>query len=174
MAKPVSGTYEPDKRVMLKVKHERDCDCVVAGFRWHKKGERTAVGSLLLGLFDDAGALQHVGVCASFTTEKRRELVEFLAPYRENALANHPWKAWAEHGADGEAGASHAGRPEPLEPGQGSVVGAAAAGTGGRSRLRAHAGHSLPPHGAVSTDGAPTRSRATAPMRSSKWFRRRS
>ena len=56
---------------MLKVKHERDCDCVVAGFRWHKKGERTAVGSLLLGLFDDAGALQHVGVCASFTEEKR-------------------------------------------------------------------------------------------------------
>ena len=72
MAKPISGAYEPDKRVMLKVKHERDCDCVVAGFRWHKKGENTAVGSLLLGLFDDAGALQHVGVCASFTQEKRR------------------------------------------------------------------------------------------------------
>ena len=105
MAKPVSGAYESDKRVMLKVKHERDCDCVVAGFRWYKKGERTAVGSLLLGLFDDSGALQHVGVCASFTQEKRQELVEFLAPYRENALANHPWKAWAEHGdATGETG----------------------------------------------------------------------
>ncbi len=103
MAKPISGAYEPDKRVMLKVKHERDCDCVVAGFRWYKKGERTEVGSLLLGLFDDSGALQHVGVCASFTQEKRRELVEFLAPYREGALANHPWKGWAEHGA-GEAG----------------------------------------------------------------------
>ena len=98
MAKPVSGAYESDKRVMLKVKHERDCDCVVAGFRWHKEGERTAVGSLLLGLFDDAGKLQHVGVCASFTREKRGELAEFLAPYRENALAGHPWKAWAEHG----------------------------------------------------------------------------
>jgi ATP-dependent DNA ligase len=97
IAKPASGTYEPNKRVMLKVKHERDCDCVVAGFRWHKKGERTAVGSLLLGLFDDAGALQHVGVCASFTDKKRRELVEFLAPYRKNALAGHPWKHWAEH-----------------------------------------------------------------------------
>ena len=72
MAKPVSGVYEPDKRVMLKVKHERDCDCVVAGFRWHKKGERTLVGSLLLGLFDDSGTLQHVGVCASFTQKKRR------------------------------------------------------------------------------------------------------
>ena len=105
MAKPVSGVYEANKRVMLKVKHERDCDCVVAGFRWHKKGERTAVGSLLLGLFDDSGALQHVGVCASFTEEKRRDLAEFLAPYRLDALAHHPWKSWAEHGPDtGEAG----------------------------------------------------------------------
>lgn len=105
MAKPVLGTYEPNKRVMLKVKHERDCDCVVAGFRWYKQGERTAAGSLLLGLFDDSGALQHVGVCASFSDEKRRELVEFLAPYRQDALANHPWKQWAEHApANGEAG----------------------------------------------------------------------
>src|SRR5947208_888905 len=98
MAKPDFGAYEPDKRVMLKVKHERDCDCVVAGFRWYRKGERTEVGSLLLGLFDDSGALQHVGVCASFTQEKRRELVEFLGPYRQDALAHHPWKQWAEHG----------------------------------------------------------------------------
>jgi len=96
MAKPVAGTYEPNKRVMLKVKHERDCDCVVAGFRWHKKGDRTLVGSLLLGLFDEAGALQHVGVCASFSNTKRLELAEFLKPYREDALANHPWKAWAD------------------------------------------------------------------------------
>jgi ATP-dependent DNA ligase len=102
IAKLVSGKYETNKRVMLKVKHERECDCVVAGFRWHKKGERAAVGSLLLGLFDDSGALQHVGVCASFTDNKRRELVEFLAPYREDALAAHPWKHWAEHGS-GEA-----------------------------------------------------------------------
>jgi ATP-dependent DNA ligase len=105
MAKPVAGIYEPNKRVMLKVKHERDCDCVVAGFRWYKKGERTAIGSLLLGLFNDSGALQHVGVCASFSDEKRSELVEFLAPYRQDALANHPWKQWAEHApAEGEAG----------------------------------------------------------------------
>ena len=102
VAKQISGVYEPNKRVMLKVKHERDCDCVVAGFRWHKKGDRTLVGSLLLGLFDDAGALQHVGVCASFSTAKRKELVDFLAPYRENALAEHPWKAWADLGGDGE------------------------------------------------------------------------
>ncbi len=105
IAKPPSGTYEPDKRVMFKVKHERDCDCVVAGFRWHKKGERTMIGSLLLGLFDDSAVLHHVGVCASFTTEKRHELVEFLEPYRKNALANHPWKGWAEHGLEANGGA---------------------------------------------------------------------
>jgi len=95
IAKPASGTYEPNKRVMLKVKHERDCDCVVAGFRWHKKGEGTGIGSLLLGLYNDSGKLQHVGVCSSFTDQKRRELVEFLEPYRKNALKNHPWKEWA-------------------------------------------------------------------------------
>jgi ATP-dependent DNA ligase len=97
MAKLSSGRYEPNKRVMLKVKHERECDCVVAGFRWHKRGERTQIGSLLLGLYDDAGELQHVGVSASFTDEKRRDLVDFLAPYRQNALDGHPWKAWASH-----------------------------------------------------------------------------
>jgi ATP-dependent DNA ligase len=98
IAKPLAGIYEPDKRVMFKVKHERECDCVVAGFRWHKTGENTLIGSLLLGLFDDSGALQHVGVCASFTVEKRRELVECLAPYRRDALVNHPWAGWAEPG----------------------------------------------------------------------------
>jgi ATP-dependent DNA ligase len=102
MAKPISGTYESDKRVMFKVKHERDCDCVVAGFRWHKGGANVEVGSLLLGLFDDSGALQHVGVCASFTKEKRRELTKFLSPYRRDALANHPWKEWAEHAVSGD------------------------------------------------------------------------
>ena len=101
IAKPIRGIYEPNKRAMLKIKHERECDCVVAGFRWHKKGERTMVGSLLLGLYDDSGALNHVGVCASFTEKKRRELVTFLAPYRKNALAGHPWKYWAEQ-SDGE------------------------------------------------------------------------
>ena len=109
VAKPAAGIYEPNKRVMLKVKHERDCDCVVAGFRWHKKGDGTAVGSLLLGLFDDGGRLQHVGVCASFTDQKRLELVKFLGPYRKNALANHPWKEWAmAENADSPApGAEH-------------------------------------------------------------------
>lgn len=95
MAKRLDSPYTPDKRTMLKVKHERDCDCVVAGFRWHKDGKDTLVGSLLLGLYDGAGKLQHVGVCSSFTAAKRKELVEFLAPYRENALENHPWAGWA-------------------------------------------------------------------------------
>jgi ATP-dependent DNA ligase len=103
VAKPASGTYEPGKRVMLKVKHERECDCVVAGFRWHKTGSRDKVGSLLLGLYDDDGELHHVGVAASFTDKKRRELVDFLAPYRERALDDHPWKSWASHAASAEA-----------------------------------------------------------------------
>jgi ATP-dependent DNA ligase len=99
MAKPAGGTYQPNKRVMLKVKHERECDCVVAGFRWHKRGAGKLLGSLLLGLYDDSGSLQHVGVAASFSDEKRRELVSFLAPYREDAFVNHPWKHWG--GAEG-------------------------------------------------------------------------
>ena len=103
VAKSAAGTYEPDKRVMLKIKHERDCDCVVAGFRWYKDAEGKAIGSLLLGLYDEQGLLQHVGVCASFSKEKRQELVEFLAPWRKDALSEHPWKGWAsreENGAD--------------------------------------------------------------------------
>jgi ATP-dependent DNA ligase len=102
VAKQISGTYESNKRVMLKVKHERDCDCVVAGFRWHKKGDRSMIGSLLLGLFDDAGSLQHVGVCASFSTAKRKELVDYLAPYRKEAIESHPWKHWAEQSSGEE------------------------------------------------------------------------
>lgn len=95
IAKPESGTYQPNKRAMLKVKHERDCDCVVAGFRWHKRGDKDAVGSLLLGLYND-GNLEHVGVCSSFTDAKRRELVGLLEPYRAKSLDEHPWRAWAE------------------------------------------------------------------------------
>ena len=101
MAKPLAGPYQPDKRSMLKVKHERDCDCVVAGFRWHKNGDGTLIGSLLLGLYDASGALQHVGVCASFTAAKRSELVSFLEPYRERALDGHPWAGWAEAMTEG-------------------------------------------------------------------------
>jgi ATP-dependent DNA ligase len=103
MAKSPSGSYEPNKRVMLKVKHERECDCVVAGFRWHKRGQNDTLGSLLLGLYDDAGVLHHVGVCASFTDQKRRELVAFLEPYRRDARATHPWAAWAGAAEPGDA-----------------------------------------------------------------------
>jgi ATP-dependent DNA ligase len=94
MAKPGDQPYEQDKRVMWKVKHERTADCVVAGFRWHKDGN--GVGSLLLGLYDDDGTLHHVGVASSMTAARRKELVDELAPWRENALATHPWRQWAE------------------------------------------------------------------------------
>ena len=90
LAKPLNGIYEPTKRVIFKVKHGRECDCVVGGFRWYRKGSVESVGSLLLGLFDSAGVLQHAGVCSSFAAETRCELVKLLAPYRKNALLKHP------------------------------------------------------------------------------------
>ena len=93
VAKPLDLAYREDERVMLKVKHSRTADVVLAGFRWHKTGP--IVGSLLLGLYDDAGVLHHVGVAASFTTQRRTELVDELAPLRENALDGHPWADWA-------------------------------------------------------------------------------
>lgn len=95
IAKPPELAYQPGKRVMLKIKHARTADCVVAGFRWHKSG-KDAVGSLLLGLYDDQGVLQHVGVTSSFTMAKRRALVEELAPLRVDALKDHPWRDWAQ------------------------------------------------------------------------------
>jgi len=96
MAKPDQGTYEPGKRAMLKVKHARTADCVVAGFRWHKTAPGVLVGSLLLGLYDDRGSLHHVGVTSSFTMAKRKALAEELAPLREHALDAHPWRDWAD------------------------------------------------------------------------------
>ena len=96
MAKRLDEPYRPGERTMVKVKHRRTADCVVAGFRWHKNGQGTKVGSLLLGLFDDAGTLHHVGVTAAFTDKMRRQLVEELAPLRANALEGHPWRDWAD------------------------------------------------------------------------------
>jgi ATP-dependent DNA ligase len=100
IAKPDHGTYEPGKRAMIKVKHARTADCIVAGFRWHKAGKDERVGSLLLGLYDDKGSLHHVGVTSSFTMARRRELAEELAPLRERAMEGHPWREWAEAGGD--------------------------------------------------------------------------
>jgi ATP-dependent DNA ligase len=97
IAKAEAAPYQPGKRAMLKIKHARTADCVVAGFRWHKSGGET-VGSLLLGLYDDTGTLHHVGVTSSFTMEKRRELAKELAPLRRHAREGHPWRAWAEAG----------------------------------------------------------------------------
>jgi ATP-dependent DNA ligase len=95
IAKPELGIYEPGKRAMIKIKHARTADCVVAGFRWHKNGTGTRVGSLLLGLYDDKGALQHVGVTSSFTMAAREQLAREFAPLRKGALDDHPWREWA-------------------------------------------------------------------------------
>ena len=99
IAKPVGLTYQPGKRSMIKVKHARTAECVVAGFRWHKSG-KDAVGSLLLGLYDDAGTLQHVGVTSSFTMAMRKQLVKELAPLRKDAMQEHPWRDWAGAAAE--------------------------------------------------------------------------
>ncbi|WBP90429.1 ATP-dependent DNA ligase [Kitasatospora cathayae] len=100
VAKPLDQPYRPGERTMYKIKHERTADCVVAGYREHKSGP--VVGSLLLGLHDEQGKLQHVGVCAAFPMARRRELVEELAPLRMDDLSQHPWGAWAEEAAHAE------------------------------------------------------------------------
>ena len=105
VAKRGDLTYREGERVMLKVKHERTADCVVAGFRWHKSGG--IVGSLLLGLYNTDGALQHVGVTASFTMARRKELVTELEPYRVESLDGHPWAGWAEFEESGRMPGGH-------------------------------------------------------------------
>ncbi|WP_350349335.1 ATP-dependent DNA ligase [Agromyces sp. G08B096] len=97
VAKPLDGTYQPDKRTMFKIKHERTADCVVAGFRWHKSGG--VIGSLLLGLYGDDGRLHHVGVVASFPMARRASLVAELEPLVEDDLSRHPWGEWADQQA---------------------------------------------------------------------------
>jgi ATP-dependent DNA ligase len=94
VAKRADSPYTPDKRTMVKVKHDRTAECVVAGFRIHKDGK--GIGSLLLGLYDDAGVLHHVGVASGFTAKRRGELLEELTPLTEDAVAAHPWREWAE------------------------------------------------------------------------------
>ncbi|MFE3019585.1 ATP-dependent DNA ligase [Streptomyces sp. NPDC059256] len=97
VAKPFDLPYRPDARLMFKIKHERTADTVVAGYRLHKSGP--IVGSLLLGLYDDTGALQHVGVCAAFSMKRRAELMEELAPLLMDSVDGHPWADWARESA---------------------------------------------------------------------------
>jgi ATP-dependent DNA ligase len=99
IAKPEAGRYLSGKRAMIKVKHVRTADCVVAGFRWHK-GTKDAVGSLLLGLYDERGVLQHVGVTSAFTQVARVQLAKELAPLRKRAMDDHPWREWAGAAAE--------------------------------------------------------------------------
>ncbi|MFF6911435.1 ATP-dependent DNA ligase [Streptomyces sp. NPDC012466] len=101
VAKPLSVRYRPDERAMFKIKHERTADVVVAGYRLHKSGP--VVGSLLLGLYDEGGTLQHVGVSAAFTMKRRAELVEELEPLRMDEVSGHPWAAWSEESAHDKA-----------------------------------------------------------------------
>ena len=126
VAKPEDGAYQPGKRAMIKIKHARTADCVVAGFRWFK-GTTDAIGSLLLGLYDERGTLHHVGVTSAFSMTTRRELARELEPLRKKALDGHPWAAWAEAGA---ADASAKGGP-------GNGGKAAARMPGGESRWSA-------------------------------------
>jgi ATP-dependent DNA ligase len=125
VAKAADGAYQPGKRAMVKVKHARTAECVVGGFRWFK-GTSDAVGSLLLGLYDEEGTLHHVGVTSAFGMATRRELAHLLDPLREDALAGHPWADWAEAGRGGASPSRH-----------GSGAPAAARMPGGESRWSA-------------------------------------
>ena len=117
IAKPLALPYRPNERLMFKIKHLRTADCVVAGFRWHTSGP--VVGSLLLGLWDGEGRLQHVGVCGAFTAARRLELVGELEPLRADSLDGHPWAAWAEsegaagQGREGSESQQHSGDRRP-------------------------------------------------------------
>jgi ATP-dependent DNA ligase len=102
MAKDPEGPYLENKRAQLKVKHKRTADCVVAGYRVHKDGD--GIGSLLMGVYDDEGELHHLGVAASFSATRRKELIDELAPYEDGALEAHPWREWADMAAHEEGG----------------------------------------------------------------------
>ena len=170
VAKRLDDEYQPDKRALIKVKHQRTADCALAGYRIHKDGE--GVGSMLLGLFDDDGVMHHVGVAAAFTVKQRKELLAELAPLTENALDGHPWAEWAEFATTTRqpwvrgavvrgppkfprgrpppspaAGCvpAAAGRDQSLERRQGPVLGAGARRTSRRGDVRAVGERSLPP-----------------------------
>ena len=158
-----TGTYQPDKRTMFKIKHQRTADCVVAGYRVHKSGP-DSIGSLLLGLYNDAGALASVGVIGAFPAARRKELFTELQPL-VTTFDDHPW-AWAKqeerHPDPAEL------RRQPLERRQGSLLRAPAPGAGGRGPLRAHGGRPLPPHRPVQPLAARPRADARARTSSSR------
>jgi ATP-dependent DNA ligase len=115
MAKLEDAPYQAGKRAMFKIKHSRTADCVVAGFRWYKE-TRDAVGSLLLGLYDDEGVLQHVGIASAFTLETRRQLADELEHLRKDAMAGHPWRNWANGQAEGGDDAASASGEAGMAP----------------------------------------------------------
>jgi ATP-dependent DNA ligase len=132
IAKRLDAPYRAGERTMIKVKHERTADCVVAGFRWHKKGAGTMIGSLLLGLYDDDHTLHHVGVAAAFTATVRKQLVVELTPLRTDAFEDHPWRDWAVSQEEASAKGQRPARcDQPVEPRERSELGAAPA----RARL---------------------------------------
>ncbi|MGE0777107.1 ATP-dependent DNA ligase [Mycolicibacterium sp.] len=141
VAKPLTVTYQPDKRVMFKIKHQRTADCVVAGYRVHKSSQ-DAIGSLLLGLYTDDGTLASVGVIGAFPMTKRRQLFTEMQP-SITAVDDHPWN-WAAHEAGERTPPQE--RDLPLERRQGSLVRAAATRAGGRGPLRPHGRATVPPH----------------------------
>lgn len=119
MVKPVGDPYRPGERTMLKVKHLRSAECVVAGYRLHKDGR--GVGSLLLGLYDTSGELHHIGVAASMAAKLRSQLLEDVQPLRKDALVDHPWREWAQwHGRQGQLAHEQGRQPERRMPGGGS------------------------------------------------------
>ena len=165
MVKPEQGVYEPGKRAMIKVKHARTADCVVAGFRWHKNGPGTLIGSLLLGLYDERGRLHHVGVTSSFTLAARKALAAELAPLRERALERPPVEGMGRRRAARDH--QNARRSEPLERREGPVVGAAPHRARVRGEVRPHAGRSVPPRVGVPALAA-RQAAARVPLRSAR------
>jgi ATP-dependent DNA ligase len=115
IAKPLDGTYQPDVRALAKIKHQRTCDAVLAGLRWHKHStaERPLLGSMLLGLYTGTGELAFVGVSASFPTARRAELAEELSALR-CSIADHPWSGWGQAAVAPDLGAPV--DPDAAEP----------------------------------------------------------
>ena len=174
MAKPVAGVYEPNKRTMLKVKHERDCDCVVAGFRWHKNGRAQPWARCCLGS-TTTRAHCSTWACAPVSTARNAGAGESSSRRTAGRARQSPVARWAEHSTAAR------GAPQRMPGGrsrwsqrQGPVLGAAAPELVVEVAYEHMQGSALPPHGAVSTLAPLTNRRATARTPSSKSSRRKS